>query len=63
MNTGLGIIPYLVMLFIILICIGREGSCKTEKAKKWNFIIALLPVFVLIAFKSEQVGRDTYKIQ
>lgn len=60
MNTGLGIIPYLVMLFIILICIAREGSCKTEWAKKWNFIIALLPVFVLIAFKSEQVGQDTY---
>lgn len=59
MNTGLGIIPYLVMLFIILICIAREGSCKTERAKKWNFIIALLPVFVLIAFKSESIGADT----
>ncbi len=60
MDTGLGIIPYLVMLFIVMICIVREDSYKTKKAKKWNFIIALLPVFVLIAFKSEEVGRDTY---
>lgn len=60
MTTGLGIVPYLVMLLIILVCISREDSCKTEKAKKWNFIFALLPVFVLIAFKSEYIGRDTF---
>lgn len=59
MTTGLGIMPYLVMLLIILICIVIERSCKSKKAKSWTLIIALLPVFVLVAFKSEDVGTDT----
>lgn len=59
MNIGLGIIPYLVMLLVVLICIGREGSCKTERAKNWNLMMALIPVFVLIAFKAECIGTDT----
>lgn len=60
MSTGLGIFPYLVMLLIVLMCIRRESRLRTTKEKKWNLIIALIPVFVLIGFKSENVGRDTY---
>lgn len=60
MSTGLGIFPYLVMLLIVLMCIRRESRLRTTKERKWNLIIALIPVFVLIGFKSENVGRDTY---
>ena len=60
MSTGLGIFPYLVMLLIVLICMKRESRLRTMKEKNWNFVVALIPMFVLIGFKSENVGRDTY---
>ena len=59
MSASLGMIPYYVMLLILLICIGRENSLQSIKAKKINLIIALIPVFVLIAFKAERIGSDT----
>lgn len=59
MPNGFGLFPYYVMLLIVLICIIREESLYTIKEKKWNLIIALIPIFVLIGLKSEYVGRDT----
>lgn len=51
--------PYYVMLLIIFLCIFREDAQSSEKGKKKIFLVALLPVFVLIAFKSSQMGNDT----
>lgn len=47
------------MLLIIALCIFREEKLFSEKAKRMNFIWALVPVFILIAFKAETVGTDT----
>ena len=52
-------IPYYVMLLIIVFCIFREERLTTEKSKRWNFIFALMPFFVLMAFKADTIGTDT----
>lgn len=52
-------VPYYVMLVIIIVCVFREENLKCEIDKKRNFLFALLPVFVLIAFKAETIGSDT----
>lgn len=52
-------IPYIVMLLIVIICAIVEADYKSPKAKRQIFSIALLPVFMLIAFKSANVGADT----
>ena len=51
--------PYIVMLCIILFCIWGEGNATTEKAKRKYLFVALIPYFVLMAFKSRYVGTDT----
>ena len=52
-------IPYIVMLLVVIVCAIIEPAYKTPKGKRQIFQIALLPVFILIAFKSENVGSDT----
>lgn len=52
-------IPYIIMLVIIIFCIITEAGSYTEKKKKMCLKVALLPVFILIVFKSETVGSDT----
>lgn len=47
------------MVLIIAFCVFRENNLFTEKAKRMNLILALVPVFILIAFKAETVGTDT----
>lgn len=52
-------IPYIVMLLVVIVCAIIESDYKSPKAKRQIFSIALLPMFLLIAFKSENVGMDT----
>lgn len=47
------------MLLIIIFCIYREDKLNSKKKIRQNFIWALVPVFVLIAFKSSEIGTDT----
>lgn len=51
--------PYIIMLCILLFCIWREGEVTTAKGKQAYLIIALIPYFVLMAFRSRYVGTDT----
>lgn len=48
------------MLFIIIICIFKEDGVNSQKEKNRIFLFSLLPVFILIAFKSNVVGTDTF---
>lgn len=50
---------YYFYVIISLFCIVMENYIKTEKQKKSILLLALLPVFVLIAFKASSVGSDT----
>lgn len=47
------------MLLIIVFCALKERNTLSVYHKKRIFFIALIPVFVLIAFKAESVGTDT----
>lgn len=50
---------YYIYILISLFCIIREESGLSEKKRLWNLRIAILPVFVLMAFKGPLVGNDT----
>ena len=50
---------YYIYILISLFCIIREESGLSEKKRLWNLRIAILPVFVLMAFKAPTVGSDT----
>lgn len=50
---------YYIYVIISLFCILMERNIKTEKQKKALLLLALLPFFVLIAFKAGSVGSDT----
>lgn len=52
-------ISYILMLLIIIFCVYREGNLHSYKRRKTNFIIALIPMFLLMAFKSPEIGADT----
>lgn len=52
-------IYYYIYVIISLFCIVMENYIKTEKQKKGILLLAILPVFVLIAFKASSVGSDT----
>lgn len=52
-------IPYLLMLVIMIMCIVAEDGCQEEKRRKRIFKIALIPLFILIAFKADTIGSDT----
>lgn len=52
-------IPYIIMILIIIACIIAEYGNNDERQSRKYLKIALLPVFVLIAFKSEDIGSDT----
>lgn len=52
-------LPYYVMLLIIIFCALKEDNLVSVQNKKKLFRIALIPVFVLIAFKANTVGTDT----
>lgn len=52
-------IPYILMLLFIIFCIYREDKLNSKKKIRQNFIGALVPVLVLIAFKSPEIGSDT----
>lgn len=52
-------IPYYVMLLIIIICSVHEDSLVYSSDKNKILIIALLPVFILLAFKDASIGGDT----
>lgn len=47
------------MLLFIIFCIYREDKLNSKKKIRQNFIGALVPVLVLIAFKSPEIGSDT----
>ncbi|WP_294555799.1 EpsG family protein [uncultured Bacteroides sp.] len=51
--------PYIVLLILLLFFVYREGFLTTYTAKRNNLILALLPVFFMLAFKGESVGIDT----
>lgn len=53
-------IPYIIMLLIIIFCIYIEDTAKSIKDKKRIFMCSMLPVFCLMAFKSNMVGTDTF---
>lgn len=48
------------MLCILLLCIIGEEKATTERAKYTYLKLALIPYFVLMAFKSPFVGTDTH---
>ncbi len=53
-------IPYIVLILLILFfrtVLGPDRICRDRK--KWFLIWALVPVFVLMAFRGESVGADT----
>lgn len=50
---------YYIYVLISLFCIVMENYIKTDKQKKRNLLLAILPVFALIAFKAVDVGSDT----
>ena len=37
----------------------RENTLHTKEQKQMNFLCALIPVFVMLAFKGEEIGTDT----
>ena len=53
-------IPYVIMLFIIIFCVFKEDDAKSLKDKNYCLLCCLVPVFSLIAFKSNVVGTDTF---
>ncbi|WP_033148153.1 EpsG family protein [Prevotella sp. P6B1] len=55
----MGMIPYYFMLAIILICAWAFSPKMSSKKQKWLLVVALLPVFCLLSFRSESVGADT----
>lgn len=52
-------IAYIIMLLILFFCVFIENSMKSEKSKNHVFIFALIPYFVLMAFKNRTIGTDT----
>lgn len=55
----MGMFPYYFMLILILICAYQYEVAISEKMKRNLLILSLVPVFCLLAFKSEKVGVDT----
>lgn len=53
-------IPYIVMILIIIGCIFAEYGHRNDNYIRKCLVIALLPVFILIAFKAETIGTDTW---
>lgn len=51
--------PYTLMLIIIVVCFIGEYNHSAPKTKNKYFILALIPVFILISFKSREIGADT----
>lgn len=52
-------ICYYIYIAIALFCIHREHQNLSEKQRRWNLCLSLLPVFFLMAFKGHTVGSDT----
>jgi len=50
---------YYIMLLILIFFINRESNATKIAAKRTYLILALIPIFVLIAFKDGSVGSDT----
>lgn len=50
---------YYIYIAIALFCIHREHQNLSEKQRRWNLGLSLLPVFSLMAFKGHTVGSDT----
>lgn len=50
---------YYVYIAIALLCIYIEHQNLSEKQRRWNLGLSLLPVFILMAFKGHTVGSDT----
>lgn len=55
----MGMFPYYIVLLFVLICAYQYKSYLSERKKRNILIISLMPVFCLLAFKSENVGADT----
>lgn len=55
----MGMFPYYIALLLVLICAYQYKSYLPEKKKRNILIVSLMPVFCLLAFKSENVGVDT----
>lgn len=55
----MGMLPYYFMCIIIIICAYNYNINLTDRKKKCLLFFSLLPVFCLLAFKSEEVGTDT----
>ena len=54
-------LPYVVMLIISVLCLICEYNQKGPSSHKKYLILALIPVFVLLSFKSERIGADTFR--
>ena len=55
----MGMTPYYIMLLFILTCVFTYRDNMPDKNKNRLLIISLLPMFCLLAFKSETMGTDT----
>ena len=53
-------IPYIVMILIITGCMIAEYGHRNENYIRKCLVTALFPVFILIAFKAETIGTDTW---
>lgn len=52
-------IPYIVYIVFLIICVFLDESYRDEKQKRTLLKLALVPYFVLIAFKDASIGSDT----
>lgn len=52
-------IPYYIFIIVLVLCIFAEESTPNIKVKNRLFVLALIPYFLLMAFKSSSVGTDT----
>lgn len=52
-------IPYYILLVVILICIVLEQGSKSPRKRARVLMVSLIPVFLLLAFRTQEVGTDT----
>lgn len=51
--------PYYIFILVLIQCVFAEDALASTKKKKHILVLALVPYFILMAFKSSSVGTDT----